>query len=137
MCDRRDGSKHSKRVGSARDRPSPTCVPRRFVATDDLRGALAPRAASGAVRVCAQYSAVLAGFLIFAFCSGIVVQALLWYVLAAMLNPSQSGSEKGDGFSPFSREAPVISRVYRCPTSETSHSYELLDRELISRLEFS
>ena len=25
-----------------------------------------------------------------------------------------AGSDKGDGFSPFSREAPVISRVYSC-----------------------
>ena len=44
------------------------------------------------------------------------------------------GSEKGDVFSPFSREAPVISRVYRCQLRVPTQS---CGRELISRLEFS
>ena len=48
---------------------------------------------------------------------------------AARTKPPRHASSEDLGgnrvmlFSPFSREAPVISRVYRCPTSENFHSY--------------
>ena len=41
----------------------------------------------------------------------------------SLVDSRASGWEKGDVFSPVSREAPVISGVSRCPTSETFHSY--------------
>ena len=60
-------------------------------------------------------------------CGGVDDASALYYLACV------AGWETGDGFSPVSREAPVISRVSRSTTSENSHSEFWTRAQLSSR----